>query len=74
MTKLTHLDEKGRARMVDVGPKDPTRRTATARAEVLLSTETLDMVLKVVYPKVTFLPLPVSPASQAGKKLLNSFH
>ena len=36
MADLTHLDEKGRARMVDVGGKNVTHRTATAWAEVLL--------------------------------------
>uniref|UniRef100_A0A8D0D1X8 Molybdenum cofactor biosynthesis protein 1 n=1 Tax=Sander lucioperca TaxID=283035 RepID=A0A8D0D1X8_SANLU len=34
--KLTHTDAQGRAAMVDVGGKVPTRRTATARATVLL--------------------------------------
>ena len=35
--KLTHTDAQGRATMVDVGVKIPTRRTATARATVILS-------------------------------------
>ena len=35
--KLTHLDEAGRARMVDVSAKDVTVRTATASGRVLLS-------------------------------------
>ncbi|XP_031177209.2 molybdenum cofactor biosynthesis protein 1 isoform X2 [Sander lucioperca] len=34
--KLTHTDAQGRAAMVDIGGKVPTRRTATARATVLL--------------------------------------
>ncbi|XP_032356567.1 molybdenum cofactor biosynthesis protein 1 isoform X2 [Etheostoma spectabile] len=34
--KLTHTDAQGRATMVDVGGKVPTRRTATARATVVL--------------------------------------
>ncbi|KAK9533278.1 hypothetical protein VZT92_008406 [Zoarces viviparus] len=34
--QLTHTDAQGRAIMVDVGGKAPTRRTATARATVLL--------------------------------------
>lgn len=33
---LSHLDESGRARMVDVGEKEPTRRHAIARAEVTI--------------------------------------
>jgi cyclic pyranopterin phosphate synthase len=34
MSDLTHLDESGRARMVDVGAKDDTLREAVARGEV----------------------------------------
>ena len=34
MSSLTHLDDSGRARMVDVSDKDITRREATARAVV----------------------------------------
>lgn len=34
--QLTHTDTQGRATMVDVGGKVPTRRTATARATVIL--------------------------------------
>lgn len=36
MNKLTHLDEQGKANMVDVGAKPGTRRTATARSIVYL--------------------------------------
>lgn len=38
---LTHLDDQGRARMVDVGSKAPTERWAKARAVVTVSPETL---------------------------------
>jgi cyclic pyranopterin phosphate synthase len=34
MTELSHLDNKGRARMVDVGEKEATRRRAVARGSV----------------------------------------
>jgi len=34
MSKLSHYDEGGRARMVDVSPKTPSKRTAKARAFV----------------------------------------
>jgi cyclic pyranopterin monophosphate synthase len=34
VNQLTHLDESGRGRMVDVSDKDVTRREATARAIV----------------------------------------
>ena len=42
--KLTHLDEQGRARMVDVGHKPETQRTAVARGEVHMKPETLDLI------------------------------
>ncbi len=41
---LTHLDEAGRARMVDVSRKDDTVRVATARGRVLMRPETLALV------------------------------
>jgi cyclic pyranopterin phosphate synthase len=44
MKKLTHLDEKGRARMVDVSEKPATLREATARAFVYMKKETLKLV------------------------------
>jgi cyclic pyranopterin monophosphate synthase len=37
MTELTHVDESGRARMVDVSGKDVTARSARASGRVLLS-------------------------------------
>lgn len=44
MTDLTHLDESGHARMVDVGEKPNTERVAVAHAEVHISPETLALV------------------------------
>ncbi|MGE3876977.1 MAG: cyclic pyranopterin monophosphate synthase MoaC [Parvibaculaceae bacterium] len=44
MSKLTHLDDQGHARMVDVSAKDVTRREATARGRVTMSPETLAMI------------------------------
>jgi cyclic pyranopterin phosphate synthase len=43
-TGLTHLDEQGNARMVDVGAKPATERVAVARADVALSPDTLALV------------------------------
>ena len=48
---LTHLDEQGRARMVDVGGKPDTRRTAVAKGEVRLSARTLQRILSGDVPK-----------------------
>lgn len=44
MAKLTHLDEHGRARMVDVGHKPDTERIAVARGEVHMKKDTLDLI------------------------------
>ncbi|HEY4321417.1 MAG TPA: cyclic pyranopterin monophosphate synthase MoaC [Gemmatimonadales bacterium] len=41
---LTHLDEHGRARMVNVGAKPETARKAVAEGRVLMSAEALEMV------------------------------
>jgi cyclic pyranopterin phosphate synthase len=40
MTELSHVDETGAVRMVDVGGKEPSRRRAVARAEVRMAGET----------------------------------
>ena len=45
MSKLTHFDAEGRARMVDVSAKDETARSATAGATVLMAKETLELIL-----------------------------
>ena len=41
---LSHIDESGKARMVDVGPKPETQRVAVARGAVLMRAETLELV------------------------------
>jgi cyclic pyranopterin monophosphate synthase len=42
--KLTHLDEQGRARMVDVGDKPVSERTASAEGAVRMSREAFELV------------------------------
>jgi cyclic pyranopterin phosphate synthase len=42
--RLTHLDEQGRARMVDVGAKPESERTAVAEGAVRMSREAFDQV------------------------------
>ena len=44
MSKLTHLDEHGRAHMVDIGAKPDTERTATARGEVHMKQATFELI------------------------------
>ena len=42
--KLTHVDESGHARMVDVGDKPESERTAVAEGEIRMSREAYDLV------------------------------
>lgn len=44
--QLTHLDESGRARMVDVGHKPDTERVAVARGSVVMQPETLQLIIE----------------------------
>ncbi|MGN6187552.1 MAG: cyclic pyranopterin monophosphate synthase MoaC [Conexibacter sp.] len=62
MAELTHLDDAGRARMVDVGGKDVTARRALARAVVRMSPATAAAVRDGDAPKGDVL----GPARIAG--------
>jgi cyclic pyranopterin phosphate synthase len=44
MARFTHIDSKGHARMVDVGAKKVTARTATAKGRILVSKATLKAI------------------------------
>lgn len=44
MADFTHFDDQGRARMVNVGQKDVTGRTAVAAGRVLLNRTTFDLI------------------------------
>jgi cyclic pyranopterin monophosphate synthase len=48
---LTHLDEHGHAHMVNVSAKPDTQRSAIARGEVHLSSDTLNLILSGDVPK-----------------------
>jgi cyclic pyranopterin phosphate synthase len=45
MTRLTHLNDKGEARMVDISDKAATHRTARAQGFVAMAPQTLDLLL-----------------------------
>ena len=49
--RLSHLDEQGRASMVDVGDKDVTRREARAEARVRMARATLGLIADQAAPK-----------------------
>jgi cyclic pyranopterin phosphate synthase len=51
VSDLTHIDERGRARMVDVGDKDETDRRARAEALVQMAPETLALIEDEAVPK-----------------------
>ena len=44
MSDFTHFNDQGRARMVDVGEKSITRRTATAMARVFVNENTFSLI------------------------------
>lgn len=45
MSKLTHIDPQGEARMVDVSDKPATERVAIAEGAIVMSKTTLDMIV-----------------------------
>src|SRR5262245_16827528 len=45
-TKLSHIDQRGQARMVDVSAKPQTERVAVAEGRVIMRKETLDLVIE----------------------------
>jgi cyclic pyranopterin monophosphate synthase len=65
---LTHLDEDGRARMVDVGAKPQTSRVATARAVVRMTPETAAAVMAGDAPKGDVIGTARLAAIQAAKR------
>jgi len=68
MTDLTHLDEEGTARMVDVGAKEATPRRAVARAIVRMSPETAARVAAGDAPKGDVLGVARIAGIQAAKR------
>jgi cyclic pyranopterin monophosphate synthase len=66
--QLTHLDASGTARMVDVGAKAPTARTATARALVRMRPETAARVAAGDAPKGDVISVARIAAIQAAKR------
>ena len=65
---LTHLDEAGRARMVDVGAKDVTERVAVARGRITLQPETLRLIAAGNIPKGDVLAVAQIAGVMAAKR------
>ena len=68
MSELSHLDESGRARMVDVGGKAATDRRAVVRAEVRMSPETAAAVARGDGPKGDVVGTARIAGIQAAKR------
>ncbi|MEV4312635.1 cyclic pyranopterin monophosphate synthase MoaC [Actinocrispum sp. NPDC049592] len=68
MTDLTHLDEAGRARMVDVGAKPVTARRAVAAGEVRMNPATLARIVTGDVPKGDVLAVARVAGIMAAKK------
>ncbi len=68
MTELTHLDDQGNARMVDVGSKPTTDRRAVARATVRMKPETAAAVIAGDAPKGDVLGTARLAGIQAAKR------
>ena len=66
--ELTHIDEAGNARMVDVGDKDVTDRRAVARAVVRMAPETIAAVRSGDAPKGDVLGTARIAGIQAAKR------
>jgi len=66
--KLTHFDERGAARMVDVGAKSETHRTATAAGFIRMLPATLEVVASGTAKKGDVLGVARIAAIQAAKK------
>ncbi len=65
---LTHLDPLGRARMVDVTPKDPTHRRAVARGRVTMQPDTASLVARGAITKGDVLAVARVAGIQAAKR------
>ena len=65
---LTHIDPLGRARMVDVAPKEATHRRAVARCKVFMQPETTSLVATNAVTKGDVLAVARVAGIQASKR------
>ncbi len=66
--KLTHLDDQGHARMVDVGSKPDTERVAVARGEILMLPATLNLIREGALKKGDVLTVAEIAGVMAAKR------
>ena len=68
MKKFSHTDDQGRARMVDVGNKPDSNRTARAEGSIRLSPYTVELIKKNEIEKGDVLTVAEIAGVQAAKK------
>ena len=68
MTQLTHLDDDGNARMVDIGGKQPTARRAVASGRIRMAAQALDAIRSGDAPKGDVLAAARIAGIMAAKK------
>ncbi len=68
MPDFTHIDEQGKARMVDVSAKPPTEREAVATGRVVMKPETLRMIIENRIAKGEVLQVARVAGIMAAKK------
>ncbi len=71
MNKLSHYDEQGKVKMVDVSGKDATARRAVASAKVLLNRETIEILKSNENPKGNPLEIARIAGIMAAKQTSN---
>jgi cyclic pyranopterin phosphate synthase len=66
--KLSHVDESGQARMVDVSNKEDTERVAIAKGEVVMQTRTLELIREGMIKKGDVLAVAQIAGIMAAKR------
>ena len=70
-SEFTHLDPLGRARMVDVTPKEPTHRRAMAKCRVFMQPDTANRIVSGAVQKGDVLAVARVAGIQAAKQTSN---
>ncbi|MDY6794876.1 MAG: cyclic pyranopterin monophosphate synthase MoaC [Actinomycetota bacterium] len=65
---LSHLDDKGRAKMVDISSKEMTERTAVAQARIKMKRDTLEIILNAGMEKGDVLAVAQVAGIMAAKR------
>lgn len=65
---LSHVDSEGKAHMVDIGEKEVTNRSATARGEIILDISTVELIENNLIKKGDVLAIAQIAGIQAAKR------